>query len=318
MNNRGGSQRFQNPAKQQRPNQQRPKQRPKQPQSNRRLHDNLAYPKVVRDLVGNIFNAQASHPQVNFSFLYDKMFGVLERQRPKEQRLQDKGKEPSLKSQYLSTFTSIFDRMKTDNDVQEGFKCFHSRRTEMLNSLQEQGYEVRSVTYSSLEPFVTGLGMGHVTETGIRLDRQLGTPYYPASSLKGAIRATAKLFEAEPTLVDELFGSTESGQGSILFFDAYPVTWPELKVDIMTPHYGPYYSGEQKAYPSDDHDPTPIPFLVVEKKTSFEFLFAIRKGPRSTERLAQLENWLELSAEVMGLGAKTAVGYGRFVRTGNR
>ncbi|MCZ7635035.1 MAG: type III-B CRISPR module RAMP protein Cmr6 [Verrucomicrobia bacterium] len=79
----------------------------------------------------------------------------------------------------------------------------------------------------------------------------------------------------------------------------------------MTPHYGAYYAG--KGPPADWLSPNPIPFLTVAPDQLFQFVLA----PAS--RAAQLDcttaaQWLTDALAWLGAGAKTAVGYGRFVR----
>lgn len=171
--------------------------------------------------------------------------------------------------------------------------------------------------YKLESDFVTGLGRQHPVENGFAWHHTLGTPYLPGSSVKGLVRAWAEQWEdPRPDNADikRIFGS-ESKQdedfhvGSVIFLDAIPTGPVQLKADIMTPHYDPYYKGE--APPADWHSPNPIPFLVVERDTSF--IFGIL--PRRKEDEADCEvarRWLKEALEWTGAGAKTAVGYGRF------
>ena len=58
--------------------------------------------------------------------------------------------------------------------------------------------------------------------------------------------------------------------GSIIFLDAFPIKPVQLKVDIITPHYGPYYlDDEGKTPPADWHSPIPVPFLAVDSNQEF-------------------------------------------------
>jgi len=112
-------------------------------------------------------------------------------------------------------------------------------------------------------------------------------------------------------------------QGRILFFDAYPLSKPNIEVDIMTPHYMPYYNEGEP--PADYYDPKPIPFLTVGGKTRFEFLFGIKEKDNelfsasekhknsvfdSKKPLDVIKEWIEKALTQHGIGAKTAVGYG--------
>jgi len=107
-------------------------------------------------------------------------------------------------------------------------------------------------------------------------------------------------------------------QGKVQFFDAYPTVAPEVVPDLMNPHYGPYYTGDGKIPPADYHNPIPIFFLTVEKKTEFQFLFGSKDFEINQKLWAfeeggeakTLSEWLKYALENHGIGAKTAVGYG--------
>ncbi len=110
------------------------------------------------------------------------------------------------------------------------------------------------------------------------------------------------------TIVKEyqtVFG-TQNRKGKFIFFDAYPKGKITLKNDIMTPHYGPYYS--DKKPPADYHSPNPIPFLTVEE-TKFEFFIGSNKDE---ELVKEVNGWLKSALTEHGIGAKTAIGYGSF------
>jgi CRISPR-associated protein Cmr6 len=119
--------------------------------------------------------------------------------------------------------------------------------------------------------------------------------------------------------------------GDIVFFDAFPTKPPTVAVDIMNPHYPKYYNHEPGSKdfqpPADWQSPVPIFFLTV-KDTSFQFLFGVRKGaiPFKDVNFIHSEdtawnkkgNVIEVLKALLtealanhGIGAKTAVGYGR-------
>ncbi len=165
--------------------------------------------------------------------------------------------------------------------------------------------------------FVTGLGKNHPVENGFTWHHTLGTPYIPGSSVKGIAREYARLLREENKITDKeiisIFGpddnKEDSNVGSVIFLDAIPNSPVQLSADIMTPHYGPYYSDEK--VPGDWHDPTPIPFLTVEKDQ--EFLFGlIPRNPGAEGNVEKVKDWLIEALEILGAGAKTNVGYGRF------
>ena len=113
----------------------------------------------------------------------------------------------------------------------------------------------------------------------------------------------------------------EENQGSIIFFDAFPITSPKdkIKADIMNPHYPEYYNDKEgKKAPTDYQNPIPILFLTVED-LSFQFIVGLKKGKDSFEIeigsykgsvLEQIALMLKDALSTHGIGAKTAVGYG--------
>lgn len=160
-------------------------------------------------------------------------------------------------------------------------------------------------------------GEASIYETSLRLHHIYGIPYIPASAVKGVVRSyiIGETFEnnEDKALQDEsfmdIFGSTDQ-EGKVTFFDAFPTKTPTLKVDIMNPHYGHYYS-DGKA-PTDTNNPVPINFLTVEN-TPFKFVI----GSKETLKTVKIGNnkiikWLEEALQNHGIGAKTAVGYGYF------
>lgn len=120
-------------------------------------------------------------------------------------------------------------------------------------------------------------------------------------------------------------GALESVRGQAIFLDAYPLSIPELHCDIMNPHYGGYYSadGSHQApgdgdweeptsiqAPGDWEDPKPIKFLTVQKNTTF--LFRVLLPKENAPLIEAMEKAFSNLLKAHGIGAKTAVGYGRF------
>ena len=102
--------------------------------------------------------------------------------------------------------------------------------------------------------------------------------------------------------------------GSIIVFDALPVDSVKLYTEVMTPHDGGWRIAPKPTEsdaPSDWKSPTPIPFLAVEKGATFQFALAARPGAKSDD-LEKAYEYLDLALEWIGIGAKTAVGFGRF------
>lgn len=155
--------------------------------------------------------------------------------------------------------------------------------------------------------FVTGMGRNHPIENGFAWHHTLGTPYLPGSSLKGVLRAW--LHENEDKRKEEWFGSLEVGIGRITLLDMLPTTPPKLAVDVMTPHYSPYY--QKGDTPGDWHGPNPIQFLTVEQGASWQVGVLIRQGDQQPIDANEVKKLLTDAVE-WGAGAKTAVGYGAF------
>lgn len=170
-------------------------------------------------------------------------------------------------------------------------------------------------------PFVTGLGREHPVENGFAWHHISGAPYLPGSSVKGMVRAWAESWihpEPDVDLRRQIFGPRgaaareSSAVGSVIFLDALPTKPVQLQADVMTPHYAPYYqdaTGETP--PADWHSPTPIPFLVVSRDTTFQFGMLPRR-PDASADVDTVRGWLTDALDAIGAGAKTAVGYGRF------
>ncbi len=162
---------------------------------------------------------------------------------------------------------------------------------------------------------VVGLGAESVLETSITLHRTYGVPYIPGSALKGLAASYARKYLGWTIDSDEyriLFGDTKSA-GFVVFFDALfdpnskqednkPLDKP-LALDVITVHHPEYYQGKNAA-PADWDNPNPVPFVTAQG----EYLLALA-GPSDWVDVAF--HILRLALEQEGVGAKTAVGYGR-------
>ncbi len=169
--------------------------------------------------------------------------------------------------------------------------------------------------YTTIAPFVTGLGLEHPVENGFAWHHTLGVPCLPASSVKGLVRAWAENWLECKAEVARIFGGPgdAEGVGSVIVFDALPTGPVTLMAEVLTPHDGGWRQGNAPA-PSDWHSPTPIPFLVVAPGARFCFAAAPRPGAKSGREDAELfMGWLKEALDWIGAGAKTAVGFGRFL-----
>ncbi|MBS1553116.1 MAG: type III-B CRISPR module RAMP protein Cmr6 [Bacteroidetes bacterium] len=188
-----------------------------------------------------------------------------------------------------------------------------------------------------------GLGTESVFETSMTLHPIYGIPYIPGQAVKGITRSwiVNEYFKQkeEDAVADsetfcKLFGCPKMAdknrksklgkdhQGCVVFFDAFPTSTPNLKVDVMNPHYGPYYAATDNTPPADYYNPVPIYFLTVEE-TSFQFIIGVKEKNNITEKdfdgngkddtiLNIAEKYLKEALQNQGIGAKSAVGYGYF------
>lgn len=180
--------------------------------------------------------------------------------------------------------------------------------------------------FETVSPLITGLGNPHPIENGFTWHHLFGTPFLPASSVKGLMRNWATTWANDKDQhhkdVTRIFGPEDKEEnrktGSIIFLDAIPGKAVLLKSEIMTPHYGDYYqsSVESPVTPADWLSPTPIPFLAVAEQQEFQFALVSRSGDAEDTDLSMAAGWLTEALQTVGAGGKTAVGYGTFRRSG--
>lgn len=229
------------------------------------------------------------------------------------------------------------------------FEQFLTRRCRMFETLRQAGWQVASIPLATDWRLISGLGIAHPFETGFVFDRTYGVPYLPGSSVKGAARAWAEETGWTYPECELLFGPDQhpprgqngikpfvASRGHVVFFDAYPVTWPALELDILNPHYKKYYESKTGTTPPADWlSPEPTYFLTVKAGTKWEFVVGVPSLDRSSEAtVCQMVSVLECAdpgeeaiqqalerkakeavqgaATELGLGGKTAVGYGYF------
>lgn len=227
----------------------------------------------------------------------------------------------------------------------------HARLDNCAQSFQKLGYRYCCFRAVLQSPLVLGLGGAHPTEKGFRFDWNLGLPMIPASGIKGvvrlaflvnALRESREEFEEKyggpewekvrdkgilPEPASSFFGSggekkDEARRGKVIFLDAYPASLPRLKAEIMNCHYPDYLNpGEQnKRGPTEDQRPNPQKFWAVDpevkKDEPLQFIFRIMHRDLSETQQDSLEKALRAALEEHGLGAKTAIGHGRFGRPG--
>jgi CRISPR-associated protein Cmr6 len=225
----------------------------------------------------------------------------------------------------------------TKKHVPEGYALAFARTLQEWETLADRD-ELDIIEATSQSRIIIGLGAKGVLEMGIALDHTWGMPYLPGSALKGLCASAAHHFSEDPswrkppgwpaaapssdelTDFEILFGTTKNA-GIVRFHDGWwkpsesnanaNTTLP-LDMDVMTVHHPNYYQIETSKIdndsvtnaPSDFDSPTPVPFV----STQGVFLFAL-EGPKAwRERAREL---LKVAFEQLGIGAKTASGYGR-------
>ena len=191
----------------------------------------------------------------------------------------------------------------------------------------------RSVSVQPRWRWVVGLGNRSVLRTGITLHHTYGVPYLPGSALKGMTQALEELqllgdLGAEYNRLggcERIFGADTEAKtqsaGDVVFMDAVPDPdadcSPRLVVDIMTPHFGEYYGDPEDQAPLEVEDPIPVPFLVVAKG---QYIVTVgKRHPEVKQEVVDLAAKLVGRAlDELGIGGKTAKGYGYFRLPGDR
>lgn len=169
---------------------------------------------------------------------------------------------------------------------------------------------------------LSGLGAAHIRETSVNLHPVYGVPYIPASSLKGVVRNWAvqafgsgdedvllKGKNQVSRIFKEFFG-TQENRSSVQFYDLFFEDNFELEKDVITPHFGNYYKGEQA--PTDDQTPVPINFLGIRAERLRIYYTVERKSKDATVLANTVGEWIKTSLLELGIGSKTTSGYGRF------
>jgi len=180
--------------------------------------------------------------------------------------------------------------------------------------LVESEPHVRLLEAVATGPLALGLGTASPIENGLTIHHTYGVPYIPGSALKGLARRAALASDLQSSEISVIFGTTEEA-GHITFWDA----WLEpagghrqpYQRDVLTPHHPNYYRTKGSAPPTDFDDPKPITFLSVRPNT--RFVMAVSSSSEGAEPWVNLAAQLvKLGLERLGVGAKTAAGYGFF------
>lgn len=153
-------------------------------------------------------------------------------------------------------------------------------------------------------------GRTTVIESSVSFHPILGVPRIPGTALKGITGAWN--IEADgardPALGQGPEASQGARRGTVDFLDALPANGHfALALDVLTPHYGPYYRGVSP--PGDWLSPVPFTFLTV---VNTRFVFDLVARAKDEADLIRLSATLAEALVEHGVGAKTAAGYGYF------
>jgi CRISPR type III-B/RAMP module RAMP protein Cmr6 len=245
----------------------------------------------------------------------------------------DLDKIPSGKAAALSVACDLLQRSKSELD-----KAIKARQ-DWLKRLEAQHgtARLRTVRLYSTSPLILHLGRANVLENvGFYCERTTGLPLIPGTAVKGVLSTWAcwganqnddgSFPDPESWVVQRsadpadharrIFGSdAESGSesaGEVTFLGACPSAVPTLALDIVNPHHDEKNVGGSIVR-KDKERLTPSVFLCLEAGTAWDFTFIVRAGtPDAADILSTTETWLRECLAQVGLGAKTAAGYGRF------
>lgn len=234
------------------------------------------------------------------------------------------------KQRYLK---EIVHRAEVARDqIAAGLDHAHRQRELLLEYLKgtQTGFQTEK-DFQTEWRFVSGLGSGHPFDSGFIWHRTLGVPYLPGSAVKGMMRAWASQWidgcgngeniqnEENIQKLERHFGPAQiamesDGAGSFIVFDALPTEPSVLEVDVLNPHYQPYYN-DRSRHPADYYSPVPVFFLTVAPEQSFRFALAPRPGVKIDQPDWEwLWKILANALQCIGAGGKTAVGYGTFTQ----
>ena len=211
--------------------------------------------------------------------------------------------------------------------IQPGPVC--EKRNAYRNCFGERLVEFEA---ESIAPVVIGVGDKTVVENSLTIHPIYGIPYIPGQAVKGMLRSyyINSFFSDEDMALKNsvfcyIFGRSDpDNKGKILFLDAFPCGQDiKLRTEIANNHNFKYYSSGAPV--SDAENPNPVTFHAVEKmRVAFSFVLppVIPDNVQSDPAFAKLfgningdeiREGLSEALHYYGMGAKTAIGYGRFL-----
>ncbi|MEV4511591.1 type III-B CRISPR module RAMP protein Cmr6 [Dactylosporangium sp. NPDC049525] len=193
----------------------------------------------------------------------------------------------------------------------------HRRRHAAARSLagqhdrQPAALQVRHLALRPQTALLTGTGEAGIRNVGLALHGTYGWPVLRGSTLKGVTHAYARDVKQMPRpLRQEIFGTrpdaADHEPGTVTFLDAvWHGTDCAVAVHVLTPHFGGYYADRSGTVPPAEYNnPVPVSYLAVTAATFLATLI----GPADAVDKAQ--ELLTAAVDDLGVGAKTAAGYG--------
>jgi CRISPR-associated protein Cmr6 len=180
-----------------------------------------------------------------------------------------------------------------------------ARRHRWLAPLERDG-RARRLRLVARTDAVLWLASPSPLEVGLALHHVYGFPILPGSALKGLALRVARARGVEA--IDRRYGTTDRA-GAVAFLDGLPVERWSVGLDVMTPHFGKWYRDGRA--PDDTESPVPVNFLSIARDSAFEVALVARH-PEGSRELEAAASDLEQGLDDLGLGAKTAAGYGVF------
>ncbi|NLH73758.1 MAG: type III-B CRISPR module RAMP protein Cmr6 [Verrucomicrobia bacterium] len=240
------------------------------------------------------------------------------------------GVDATAKTSSLKAVSDCYNKL-----AQENLMPVCRTRQRFLQMLEQQhGSSFAAVDLVLESRLLLHLARPNVLENvGLYCDRTTGLPQIPGTALKGLLSTwvcwanhfnpadgsftefkaettTRKSFAAaEARLAQRILGDNSADgserAGDVIFIAGFPLTPPRLGLDIVNPHFEPEGKFKTRL--------TPNAFLCIEPGTIWRFAFYVRPGaPNPDQLIHTTKQWITEALTQLGIGAKTAAGYGRF------
>lgn len=233
----------------------------------------------------------------------------------------ERNQETGTKKVSLDSIRQSYADPRTQNHLLDACKRHRTFR-DLLRHCHGMNY--REIILVNSSRLLMHLGRASVLENvGLACERSTGLPVIPGSAVKGIVSSWAcweANLLADGTLpasiprkkqerahfispAEQILGSNaETGSisaGEIAFLGGFPIMPPKLVLDILTPH--------------EKGTTLPNPFLALDPGTRWVFpLVSHSRRGGDDELLTQTASWVIDALTQVGIGAKTAAGYGRF------